>query len=67
MESFSALLALWAGNSQVTGEFPTQKASKADFGFFVAVKQTVDWPVIVMVKLGPEYKATASVTMSMQL
>ena len=31
MEAFSALLVLCAGNSLVTCEFPTQKASKTDF------------------------------------
>ena len=30
METFSALLALWAGNSPVTGEFPSQRASDAN-------------------------------------
>ena len=30
MDTFSALLALCAGNSPVTGEFPTQKASDAE-------------------------------------
>ena len=29
--SFSALLVLCAGNSQITGEFPSQKASNVDF------------------------------------
>ena len=31
MEAFSMLLALCAGNSPVTGEFPSQKDSNADF------------------------------------
>ena len=31
MEAFSALQALCAGNSPVNGEFPFQRASKADF------------------------------------
>ena len=30
MEAFSALLAVYAGNSSVTGEFPSQRASNAD-------------------------------------
>ena len=34
METFSALLALWAGNSPVTGEFPTQKPVTRSFDFF---------------------------------
>ena len=51
MEAFSVLLALCAGNSLVTGEFPSQKVNNADFdvlwygsAFF---KQTVEWPVIL--------------------
>ena len=31
MEAFSSLQSLCAGNSPVTGEFPTQKDSNADF------------------------------------
>ena len=31
METFSALLAIYAGNSTVTGEFPAQKACSFDF------------------------------------
>ena len=31
MEAFFALLTLCAGNSPVTGEFPSQRASNADF------------------------------------
>ena len=31
METFSVLLALCAGNSPVTDEFPSQRASNADF------------------------------------
>ena len=34
METFSALLALCAGNSQVTGEFPTQKPVTWSFDVF---------------------------------
>ena len=30
--SFTALLAFCVGNSPVTGEFPSQRASNADFG-----------------------------------
>ena len=30
METFSALLAICAGNSPVPGEYPTQKASDAE-------------------------------------
>ena len=32
METFSALQAHYEGNSPVTGEFPSQKGSNADFG-----------------------------------
>ena len=32
MEAFSALLALCVGNSPVTGEFPSQRASFLDVG-----------------------------------
>ena len=34
MEILSALLALWAGNSPVTGEFPTQRPVSRSFGIF---------------------------------
>ena len=34
METFSALLALCAGNSTVTGEFPTQKPVRQSFDVF---------------------------------
>ena len=34
METFSALLAIWAGNSQVTGEFPSQRPVKRSFDVF---------------------------------
>ena len=34
METFSALLALCAGNSPVTGEFPTQRPVTRSFAFF---------------------------------
>ena len=35
METFSALLAICAGNSPVTGEFPSQKASDAELWYFL--------------------------------
>ena len=35
MEAFSALLAIWAGNSPVTGEFPTQRPVTWSFDVFV--------------------------------
>ena len=34
METFSALLAMFAGNSPVTGEFPTQRPVTQSFGVF---------------------------------
>ena len=34
METFSALLALFAGNSPVTGEFPSQRAVTRSFDVF---------------------------------
>ena len=34
METFSALLALWAGNSPVTGEFPSQRPVTHSFDVF---------------------------------
>ena len=34
METFSALLAIWAGNSPVTGEFPEQRTVTRSFGTF---------------------------------
>ena len=34
METFPALLALCAGNSPVTGEFPTQRPVTRSFGVF---------------------------------
>ena len=34
MEAFSPLLAICAGNSPVTGEFPTQRSVTRSFGVF---------------------------------
>ena len=34
METFSALLAIWTGNSQVTGEFPSQRPVMRSFDVF---------------------------------
>ena len=31
METFSTLLDLWAGNSPITGEFPTQRPATRSF------------------------------------
>ena len=38
METFSALLALCAGKSPVSGEFPSQKAVTRSFGVFIDVR-----------------------------
>ena len=50
MESFSALLALSAGNSPVTGEFPSQSPVKRSFDVFFDLrhfewmsKQSLGW------------------------
>ena len=45
METFSALLALWAGNSPVTGEFPSQRPVTRSFDvfFFFICAWTNDW------------------------
>ena len=45
MEAFSALLTLGAGNSPVTGEFPSQRASDAEL-FEQMIEQTIEMPVI---------------------
>ena len=37
METFSALLAICAGNSQVTGEFPAQRPVTRSFDVFFDV------------------------------
>ena len=39
METFSALLALCAGNSPVTGEFPQQKPVTRNFDIFVDLRK----------------------------
>ena len=46
--SFSALLALCAGNLPVSGQFPSQRASNADFDVSLMHKLlcTNEWPVI---------------------
>ena len=38
METFSALLVLYAGNSPITGEFPSQRPVKRSFGAFFDVR-----------------------------
>ena len=39
--SFSVLLAICVGDSRVSGEFPPQRASKADFDAFMWVRLSV--------------------------
>ena len=49
METFSALLALCAGNSPVTGELPSQRPLTRSFDVFLpkqTVGQTIEAPVI---------------------
>ena len=43
METFSALLALCAGNSPVTGEFPTQRPMTRNFDAFFDLRQWWGW------------------------
>ena len=59
METFSALLALCAGNSPVTGEFPAQRPVTQSFDVFLwfATEQTIEqtieavviWDAIVLI------------------
>ena len=43
METFSALLVHWAGNSLVTGEFPSQKPMTRSFGVLFDLRRTKGW------------------------
>ena len=43
METFSALLALCAGNSPVSGEFPAQRPVTRSFDVFFDLRQLNDW------------------------
>ena len=43
METFSALLAICAGNSPVPGEFPTQRPSTRNFGVFFDLRLKTGW------------------------
>ena len=45
MESFTALLALCAGNSLATGEFPSQKPVTQNFGVLFALVSTYIWVI----------------------
>ena len=52
MESFSALLAICAGNSPVPGEFPTQRPVTRSFDVFFDLrlnKQTVEKTIVRLV------------------
>ena len=42
METFSALLALWEGDSPVTGEFPSQRPVTQSFDVFFDLRQIVE-------------------------
>ena len=43
METFSALLAICAGNSPVTGEFPAQRPVTRSFDVFLDLRPINDW------------------------
>ena len=43
METFSALLVFCAGNSPVTGEFPTQRPVTRSFGVFFDLRWINGW------------------------
>ena len=43
METFSALLAICAGNSPVTGEFPTQRPVTWNFDVFFDLRHNKRW------------------------
>ena len=53
METFSALLALCAVNSPVTGEFPSQRPVARSFDVFFdlrlnkQLKKTIEMPVVI--------------------
>ena len=51
METFSALLALCAGNSPVTGEFPAQRPVTRSFDFFydLRLEKTIENTVVILV------------------
>ena len=54
METFSALLALCAGNSPVTGEFPAQRPVTRSFDVFFDLRlnkqlMLVIWDTIVLI------------------
>ena len=43
METFSALLALYEGNSPVTGEFPSQRPVRRSFDVFFDLRLKNGW------------------------
>ena len=43
METFSALLAICAGNSPITGEFPTQRPVTRSFNVFFDLRANNGW------------------------
>ena len=43
MEAFYALLAIWAGNSPVTGEFPAQRPVTRSFDVFFDLRLNEGW------------------------
>ena len=43
METFSVLLAICAGNSPVSGEFPAQRPVTRSFDVFFDLRQLNDW------------------------
>ena len=56
METFSALLALCAGNSPVTGEFPSQRPVTRSFNAFFDLclnKRLVIWDAIALIMTSP--------------
>ena len=43
METFSALLAIWSGNSPVTSEFPARRPVTRSFDVFFDLRPNNDW------------------------
>ena len=43
METFSALLAIWVGNSSVPGEFPAQRPVMRNFDVFFDLRLINGW------------------------
>ena len=51
MEKFSALLAICAGNSPVTGEFPTQRPVTRSFDIFLDLRMNKPLTIMRLVNL----------------